>query len=177
MTRLAEQSRQIEAPRNKTKGGASRAAIELRTLQDLRTVVGSARQHDALVRRATGISGSQLWALDEVAHAAGITVNELAGRLALHQTTASNLVNALAERRLIRRSRDRRDQRVVHLHATAEGVRLLARSPRPCSGLLVDALRQIAAADLHKLAGSLAILLGAMRQAAPSTAGEIFLGE
>ena len=149
----------------------------MRTLQDLRTVVGSARRHDARVRRATGISGSQLWALDEVAHAEGITVNELAGRLALHQTTASNLVNALVERRLVRRARDRQDQRIVHLHVTADGERLLARSPHPCSGLLVDALRRIAARDLHELTHSLATLLSAMRQAAPSAAGEFLLGE
>ncbi len=140
-------------------------------------MVGSARQYDARVRRTTGLSGSQLWALDEVARAAGITVNELAGRLALHQTTASNLINALVERRLIRRARDRRDQRVVHLHVTAEGADLLAHSPGPRSGLLLDALRQIAADDLHNLAHSLATLLGTMRQAAPSAAGEFILGE
>ena len=157
--------------------GAARAAIELHTLQDLRTVVGSARRHDARIRRATGISGSQLWALDEIAQAGGITVNALARRLALHQTTASNLINALAERRLVRRSRDHRDQRVVHLHVTPEGARLLARSPQPCSGLLVDALRRIGARDLHKLGDSLAVLLGVMRQAAPAAAGEILLGE
>lgn len=173
---MSLRTRKNTAPRA-ARNGARRAEIELRTLQDLRTVIGSARQHDSRVRRATGISGSQLWALDEVSHAAGITVNELAGRLALHQTTASNLINALAERRLIRRARDRRDQRVVHLYATAEGTRLLARSPRPCTGLLVDALRQIAARDLHKLARSLATLRGAMHQAAPAAAGEFFLSE
>ncbi|MDE2337744.1 MAG: MarR family transcriptional regulator [Gammaproteobacteria bacterium] len=156
---------------------AARAAAELRALEDLRTVVGSARQHDARVRRAAGISGSQLWALDEVAHAEGITVNELAARLALHQTTASNLVNALVARRLMRRARDRADQRIVHLHVTAEGTRLLARAPQPCSGLLVDALRRLAARDLDKLSRSLALLLGEMRQAAPAAAGEFFIAE
>lgn len=156
---------------------APRRTIELRALQDLRTVVGSARQYDSRIRRATGISGSQLWALAEVARTAGLTVNELAGRLALHQTTASNLVNALVERRLLRRSRDQHDQRVVHLFATAEGVRLLTRSPLPYSGLLVDALRRIAAQDLNRLAHGLNKLSGAMRESVPSSAGEVFLGD
>ena len=146
-------------------------------LQDRRAAVGSARQHDARVRRAAGISGSQLWALDEVVHAEGITVNELAARLALHQATASNLVNALVARRLIRRARDRDDQRIVHLHATADGTRLLARAPQPCSGLLVDALRRLAARDLEKFSRSLVRLLGAMRRAAPAAAGEFFIAE
>ncbi len=151
--------------------------MELRTLQALRTVVGSARQHDVRVRRATGVSGSQLWALDVIRQAAGITVTELAARLALHQTTASNLINALAARSLIRRSRDRRDQRVVHLHVTTEGARLLVRAPRPLSGLLVDALGRMPARDLQNFALSLAALLGAMHKSAPSAAGEFLLGE
>ena len=102
---------------------------------------------------------------------------DTAARLALPRTPASNPIIARAARRLIRRVRDRRDQRVVHLHVTAEGTRLLGRSPRPCSGLLVDALRQIAGRDLDKLSRSLATLLGAIRRSAPAAAGEILLGE
>jgi DNA-binding MarR family transcriptional regulator len=158
-------------------GGVERAALEFRTLQDLRTVVGTARGYDAEVRRATGISGSQLWALSEISSAAGMSVNSLAERLALHQTTASNLVNALVERRLIRRARDDADQRVVRLHATAEGMRLLLRAPRPYTGLLVDALRQLEPGDLARLSRSLAALLGAMRRPAVASAGEMILGE
>lgn len=156
---------------------ASRRAVELRALQDLRIVVGSARQYDSRIRRSTGISGSQLWALAEIGRSAGLSVNELAARLALHQTTASNLVNALVERRLLRRSRDQHDQRVVHLFATAEGVRLLSRSPHPYSGLLVDALRRIGARDLNSLAQGLVTLRGAMRLAAPASAGEVLLDD
>jgi DNA-binding MarR family transcriptional regulator len=157
--------------------GAGRAALEFRTLRDLRTVVGSARGYDMEVRRATGISGSQLWALAEIADAAGVSVNGLAERLALHQTTASNLVNALVERRLIRRVRDELDQRVVRLFATADGMRLLLRAPRPYTGLLVDALRQLEAEELARLARSLEALLGAMRRPAVTAAGETLLGE
>jgi DNA-binding MarR family transcriptional regulator len=156
---------------------AERAALEFRTLQDLRTVVGSARGYDMEVRRATGISGSQLWALSEISAAAGVSVNGLAERLALHQTTASNLVNALVERRFIRRARDDADQRVVRLYATAEGMRLLLRAPRPYSGLLVDALRQLEAGELARLGRSLAGLLAAMRRPAAPGSGEIILGE
>ena len=156
---------------------APRRAVELRALQDLRTVVGSARQYDTRVRRSTGISGSQLWALAEVGRSAGLTVKELATNLALHQTTASNLVNALVERRLLRRSRDQHDQRVVHLFATAEGTRVLSRSPHPYSGLLVDALQRIGARDLNRLAQGLNTLRGAMRQSAPSSAGEVLLSD
>src|SRR5689334_6306262 len=99
----------------------ARAKLELAALQELRTIVGSARRHDAEVRRIAGISGSQLWALSEIARSAGLSVNDLAAKMALHQTTASNLVNVLSERKLIRREKDEADQRVSRLHVTTDG--------------------------------------------------------
>jgi hypothetical protein len=64
-------------------------------------------------------------------------------QMALHQTTTSNLVNALTSRKLIRRVRDDADQRIVHLHASAQGKQLLLLTPGPHAGLLVDALRRL----------------------------------
>ena len=106
--KAAEQVEATHAP--------EQASLRLRTLESLRTIFGSARTHDAEVRRSAGISGSQLWALSEIAHftrAPGITVNRLSAQMALHQTTTSNLVNSLVEHGLIRRERDTADQRVV----------------------------------------------------------------
>jgi DNA-binding MarR family transcriptional regulator len=162
----------------KSRGSVNRAAdgAELKALQSLRTVFGSARTHDADVRRAAGISGSQLWALAEIAEQAGITVNGLADRMALHQTTASNLVNSLVEHKLIRRVRDVSDRRIIHLQAAAAGKRLLLRVPGPHAGLLVDALRGLEAQQLERLRESLALLVRAMRQTAADAAGAPLLG-
>lgn len=155
---------------------AGRVAIELESLQCLRTIFGSARVHDAEVRRTAGIPGSQLWALSEIAHAEGLSVNGLAECMALHQTTASNLVNALVERKLIRRVRDARDQRIVRLHVASEGKRLLKRAPGPYAGLLLDAIRRLDAIQLRKLRQSLGVLAGVLRQTAETAAGEPLLG-
>jgi DNA-binding MarR family transcriptional regulator len=158
-------------------GGAQRESLELRILQHFRTVVGSARDYDAEVRARTGISGSQLWALSEISGRGGMSVNALAERLALHQTTASNLINALSEKRLVRRLRDESDQRVVRLYATADGMRLLLRAPRPYSGLLLDALRKLRPLELSRLSRSFATLLAAMSPPAAGAAGETLIGE
>lgn len=160
--------------RRRTRGGAGR---ELSTLQALRMIFGSARTHDAEVRRIAGISGSLLWALAEISDGRGVSVNELAERMALHQTTASNILNALAQRRLIRRVRDERDQRIVRLHVTAEGRRTLLRAPGPYPGLLVDALRRLDERALARLHRDLASVLAVMRRASASAAGETLLGE
>jgi len=162
-----------DAPRAK----AARGVRELRTLQGLRTIFASARLFDTEVRRTGGISGSQLWALAEIAGRDGMTVNGLAERMALHQSTASNLINALVERGMIRRLRDGADQRVVHLHVSAEGKRMLLRVPGPHAGLLVDAIRRLRDRQLDELGAALEALVGIMQRTAADAAGETLLGE
>ena len=154
-----------------------RSTIELRTLQAFRTIFGTARKFDADVRRTTGVSGSQLWALSEIARASAMSVNDLAATMALHQTTASNLINALVERKLIRRLRDSADQRVARLHVTTEGKRMLLRAPGPYPGLLVDALRKMKEPDLGNLRKALQVLTAMLRDAATDAAGETLMGE
>jgi DNA-binding MarR family transcriptional regulator len=154
-----------------------RRELELRTLQGFRLIFASTRAHDTDVRRIAGISGSQLWALAEIASGGGMSVNGLAERMSLHQTTASNLVNALVERNLIRRTRDTVDQRVVRLHVTTDGKRLLLKAPGPYAGLLVDGLRHLDDAQLVRLRKDLTVLIGAMRELKTAAAGETLLGE
>lgn len=156
---------------------AARAAFELKTLQAFRTIFGSARVHDAEVRRTTSVSGSQLWALSEIARSTAMSVNALSRRMAVHQTTASNLVNALVERKLVRRVRDGTDQRVVQLYVTTDGKRMLERAPGPHPGLLVDALRHLSASQLAQLRKGLEMLVAVMERAATTAAGETLLGE
>lgn len=152
-------------------------ALERETLEAFRTIFASARAYDTDVRRLAGIPGSQLWALSEIARAAGLSVNALAERMALHQTTTSNLANSLTERKLIRRVRDAADQRVVRLHVTADGKRILQRAPGPSAGLLVDALRHLDDRQLTRLRKDLKTLLNVMQRTATAAAGESFLGE
>src|SRR5579883_91782 len=154
-----------------------RNVAELQALQSLRLIYASARWHDAQVRRSVAISGSQLWALSEIARREGMGVNDLAECMALHQTTASNLANALAKRGFIRRVRDGSDRRFVHLHITSEGRRTLTQSPGPHPGLLVDALRKIDSQHLQRLRRDLAALVRLMRRTTVRAAGETLLGE
>jgi DNA-binding MarR family transcriptional regulator len=173
-------SRPKRARRVKIADHAARTSLELRTLQSLRTIFGSARTHDTEVRRNAGISGSQLWALSEIVHfprPQGITVNGLSAQMALHQTTTSNLVNSLVERGLIRRERDETDQRIVHLRATAQGKQVLLQTPGPHAGLLLDALRRLERPQLDKLSESLHWVVRLMRHTTQKSAGETLLGE
>lgn len=149
----------------------------LQALQGFRLIFGSARRYDANVRRYSGIPGSLLWALSEVDRSGGLSVSGLAECMALHQTTASNLVNALVQRDLIRRARDPHDRRMVRLHVSNQGRRALRDAPRPHAGLLMDALSRLEREKLSQLLGGLAAVVAEIRRADIRAAGKTLLGE
>lgn len=135
------------------------AVTPLTVLQRFRILIRAAQKHSQWIEKQSGISGVQLWALQELAEAPGLRVGELAGRMALHQSTASNLVERLEQLGLARRERSSTDQRVVLLSVTDLGRATLAQAPAPARGLLPEALRHMAADDLQRLQAQLDVLL------------------
>jgi len=76
------------------------------------------------IEAATGLTGPQFWALREVAREEdGITLSELARRLALHRANAGRLADRLAGKQLLTRQASPSDRRVVVVRATAAGRR------------------------------------------------------
>lgn len=141
---------------------ASRPVTPDDVLRQFRAVSRSVNRHFHAVERQCGISGSQLGALAAIAASPGLKVTELAQRLALHQSTASNLIDLLVRKGLLERRRTDHDLRVVRLHATEAGHRLVARAPVPLDGLLTHALRQLDAGTLSALHGNLVSLMASM---------------
>lgn len=132
-------------------------------LQQFRFVFKSVKKHFQWVENETGVSGSQLWALAQIAATPGMNVTELARALAIHQTTASNLVDKLVQRDFIRRERKRDDQRIVRLYPTRQGQAVMAKAPEPVEGVLPDALMRLPGADLLMLNRLLQALTQLMR--------------
>lgn len=131
----------------------------LDVLQQLRVVVRLAGSHSAQAERSTGIPGAQLWALHEVSQADGLRVGELAARLRVHQTTASNLLNRLEAGGLVRKGRSPDDQRIVNIHLSAAGRRALKAAATPARGLLPNVLGGMSAAQLRTVHAGLAVLV------------------
>jgi DNA-binding MarR family transcriptional regulator len=123
----------------------------LDVLKKLRVVIRAAQRHSAWVEKQCGISGAQLWVIQEVHDAPGARVGEIASRLAIHQTTMSNLLNGLVRQGYILKSRDENDQRVVKLTLSEEGRSLLEQAPKPARGLLPEALLQMEVEALSEL--------------------------
>lgn len=134
-------------------------ASPLSVLQRFRVLIRTAQRHSQWIERQSGVTGAQLWALQELVEVPGLRVGELANRMALHQLTASNMVDRLETAALIRKERTSADQRVVRLYLTDEGAALLKRAPSPARGVLPEALRLIDPEALKRLQGELDGLL------------------
>ena len=127
-----------------------------------RVVIRAAQRHSSWIEQQCGVTGAQLWIMQELFETPGLRVGEVAQRLAIHQTTTSNLLDALVKRGLISKIRDVNDQRVVKLVLSQEGAALVRKAPQPARGLLPEALRKMPAQDLAALGTGLQALIEAI---------------
>lgn len=133
-------------------------------LKDLRVVFRAIQSHSRLVEQASGLSSAQLWMLWELSHAPGLKVSELARILSIHQSTCSNMLDKLEDKKLIQRTRGSEDQRIVRIFLSDAGNRLLAKAPRPAQGALIDALRRLPDITLDQLEAGLSDLAALLKK-------------
>jgi len=131
----------------------------LDTLKKLRIVFRAAQRHSLWIEKQCGVSGAQLWMMQELHDQPGLRVGELAHKLAIHQTTASNLLDALRKRGYIVKERDANDQRVVNLNLSDQGREVLLKAPTPARGLLQEAILHLDEKNLAQLDAGLQGLL------------------
>lgn len=138
-------------------------ALSIEVLKKFRIIYGSVRQHFRDVEQTCGVSGAQLWVMQEVANTPGIGVSELASRLSIHQSTCSQLVEKLVTKKFVIKERNQEDQRRVGLHPTREADRLIRMAPGPAEGVLPEALRTLSADTIQRLDASLEKVIEQLR--------------
>ena len=84
-------------------------------LKKLRIVIRAAQQHSSWIEKQCGVNGAQLWLMQALHETSGLRVGELAKKLAIHQTTTSNLLDDLEKRGYVVKARDPNDQRAVNV--------------------------------------------------------------
>jgi DNA-binding MarR family transcriptional regulator len=136
-------------------GNRSKKQLSLQVLKKFRIIYGSVRQHFRDVEQTCGVTGSQMWIMQEVANTPGIGVSELADKLSIHQSTCSQLVEKLVVRKLIDKVRSKEDQRRVGLRLTEEASKLMKTAPGPTEGILPEALSTLPTATIQALDASL----------------------
>ena len=149
----------------------------LEVLAQFRVLVRSIREHYRTVEEKASVGGAQLWALSEIAAHPDMSVGDLARRLAVHISTASNLVGRLEELGFVERKRVSRDQRVVQLAPTALGRRTLKAAPQPTMGLLQQALLDLPPERLKALRRELTEVLARMKLRSRKGAHELPIAE
>jgi DNA-binding MarR family transcriptional regulator len=142
------------------------------SLEAFRRIVQMLRTGSRAVERRHGVSGAQLFALQQLAAAPGASVNELAARTFTHQSSVSVVVRRLVERRLVAKIASRSDRRRVHLVLTAAGQAVLRRAPEPVQRRLIAAIAALNDAERQALANVLGKLAETMD--APERAGMFF---
>ena len=93
-----------------------RPLLLLDVLQQFRVIYGSMRQHFREVEQRCGLPGTQMWLLQEVQLKPGVGITALAGRLGIHQSTCSQLVEKLVEAGYVEKVKQKNDRRRIGLY-------------------------------------------------------------
>lgn len=124
-------------------GQSEDLTLHVEALKKLRIVIRAAQRHSVGIEQQCGVSGAQLWVMHELYETPGLRVGEIATKMAIHQTTASNLLDVLVKKGHVIKQRDSLDQRVVKLVLSEQGMGIITRAPKPARGLLPEALRKL----------------------------------
>jgi DNA-binding MarR family transcriptional regulator len=137
----------------------SSPSLTLEVLQQFRVIYGTMRQYFREVEASCGLPGAQMWVLQEVERSPEIGVTELAGRLGIHQSTCSQLVDKLVAKDCLIKKKQSKDQRRVGLCLASVGIQAIAALPGPAEGVLPEALVAIPPVVLKTLNINLAELI------------------
>ena len=111
-------------------------SLDLAVLQKFRILVQEAQNHSDRIKKKTGVSGAQLWVLQEVSEQPDMTINQIAKKMAMNQSTVSTLADQLTQGGYSTQEPYIRDKRSLMVNLTPAGVKLLKKSPEPHKGLM-----------------------------------------
>jgi DNA-binding MarR family transcriptional regulator len=120
-------------------------------LRRFRLIFNAVKTHFRHMEKQVGLGGAQVWALSIVRDNPGIGMNEVAAKMDIHQSTASNLIKSLIKKTCVRMERGVQDRRSVELHILPAGLEVLSRVTGPFEGVLPDALGRLSTEVLARL--------------------------
>lgn len=133
-------------------------------LDSLRRITQAIRLSSSVVQDTLGITGAQLFVLQQVAEAPRSSLRELAERTLTDQSSVSVVVSRLVVAGYVSRKTSAADARRTELSLTPTGRALLRRAPELAQARLMMALRAVPAAQLRVAAR---VLHEAARAVAP----------
>lgn len=107
-------------------------------LVSLRKITQAISLHSHDLSRRYGLTGPQLVILNEIANHESISVTELARSISLSQATVTDILNRLAKKGLVERTRDVKDRRRVIIRITPTSRDILSKAPPALQETFVD---------------------------------------
>jgi len=149
--------------------GADDASVT-QILDALRRMTRHLRVADRQAERRLGISGAQLFTLQQLARSPAQSINDLADLTHTHQSSVSVVVRRLVDHGLVTRRQGADDARRVELRISGAGQTLLRRSPVTPQARLIAALERMPSAARTKLSELLDHVVNEMGAAAEPAA-------
>ncbi len=101
---------------------------ELRILQALRRIIRAVDIHSHKLTTRHKITGPQLGCLMAIKESGPVTSAKLAQKVFLSPSTIVGIIDRLEEKKLVQRSRDSKDRRLIHIYITKARGRINSRS-------------------------------------------------
>jgi DNA-binding MarR family transcriptional regulator len=121
----------------------------------LRRITQALRLSSSVVQDTLGITGAQLFVLQQLAECPGASLRELAGRTLTDQSSVSVVVSRLVDAGHVARRTSEADGRRTELTLTDTGRAMIERAPDLAQTRLVAALRAMPPAQLRAAASVL----------------------
>lgn len=134
---------------------ASGDASVATSLDAIRHIQQELRVANRAVEQQLGLSGAQLFVLEELARSPADSLNELAARTVTRHNSVSGVVSRLVDAGLVVREVAADDARCTLLTVTPQARRLLAQAPPSAQAQLVSAVRTLPATQRAHLARAL----------------------
>jgi DNA-binding MarR family transcriptional regulator len=131
----------------------------LAVVDGIRYVLYTLRVSSRATEQEVGLSGAQLFVLQQLAQGPATSLNELAARTLTHQSSVSVVVSRLVERGLVSRRTSQEDGRRVLIDLTARGRELVGRTPESAQSRLLAGLRRLPPKRLGELARAMNLLV------------------
>lgn len=144
-------------------------------MDGLRRIVQALRLSSSQAERALGVSGAQLFVLQQLAGSPDASIRELAERTRTDPSSVSVVVQRLVQAGLVSRSPDPEDRRRAVLALTPAGARRVRRAPEPAQARLLEALRTLDRPELLRFTRTLDAL--AAQLGAPAAPASMFFEE
>lgn len=118
----------------------------------LRRAVNTISRREAEVMHGAKVTESQFGVLEALLHLGPLCQRDLAGKILKSAGNLTTVIDNLERRGLVRRQREREDRRLVTVHLTADGERLIREALPRNVEVIVEAFSVLSADEQRQLA-------------------------